>query len=74
MRLMDTLGIALRDIEGDQVDLQLANGHRVSGKELRISGTVEAPSLSNKLPDERKLLESMIDWLEAQIQNGVIDP
>lgn len=74
MRLMDTLGIALRDIEGDQVSLQLANGHKVSGKELKISGSVEVSMLTNKLPDEKELLDEMIAWLTAQINNGVVDP
>ena len=72
--LMDTLGIALRDMEGDQVSLELANGHTVSGKELKISGSVETRLYSNKLPDERVLIDNMIDWLKAQIVNGVVDP
>lgn len=74
VRLMDTLGMALRDIEGDQVSLQLANGHRVSGKELKISGSVEVSTLSNRLPDETVLIDQMIAWLTAQIENGVVDP
>lgn len=74
VHLMDTLGVALRDAEGDQVELRLADGSRVTGKELRITGKVETPTLANRLPDERKLLESMVDWLQAQIDNAVIDP
>lgn len=74
VKLMDTLGMALRDIEGDQVSLELANGHRVSGKELKISGTVEVSTLTNKLPDETVLLQQMVAWLTAQIENGVVDP
>lgn len=74
VKLMDSLGIALRDIEGDHVSLELANGHKVSGNELKISGTVDVPVLSNKLPDEKLLLTEMVAWLTAQIQNGVVDP
>lgn len=74
VKLMDTLGVALRDVEGDQVSLELANGHKVSGNELKISGAVEAPVLKNKLPDEKQLLREMIAWLTSQIENGVVDP
>lgn len=74
VKLMDALGIALRDIEGDQVSLELANGHKVSGNDLKISGTVDAQLLNNKLPDEKQLLSAMIAWLTAQIENGVVDP
>lgn len=74
VKLMDTLGVALRDIEGDQVSLELENGHRVSGKDLKISGTVDVTPLQHNLPDQDKLWSSMISWLNAQITNGVIDP
>lgn len=73
VKLMDALGVALRDIEGDQVTLQLANGHKVSGKDLKISGSIETTVLDNKLPDEQTLLDQMIIWLREQIANGVID-
>ena len=73
IQLMDTLGIALRDIDGDQVDLKLANGHKVSGSELKISGNVEVSLLSNHIPDESLLFDAMIDWLSQQISNGVVD-
>ncbi len=73
IKLMDTLGVALRDIEGDQVSLVLANGNRVSGRELKIGGSVGTDLLQNGLPDENKLLTEMIAWLTLQIQNGVVD-
>ncbi|GAB1382603.1 hypothetical protein MASR1M50_09220 [Burkholderiales bacterium] len=72
--LMDTLGVALRDVEGDSVSLELADGNTVSGKELKISGQVEAPSLNNRLPDESVLWDNMVTWLKDQLENGTIDP
>jgi hypothetical protein len=74
VKLMDNLGIGLRDIEGDQVTLQLADGHKVSGSELKISGTISVPGSSNGLPDEDKAWEALADWLAGQIRNGVVDP
>jgi hypothetical protein len=41
MQLMDTLGVALRDIEGDQVALKLADGTKVAGSELKISAKLD---------------------------------
>ncbi len=74
MRLMDKLGVALRDIEGDQVDLELADGSRVKGSELKISALIDFPVLAHNLPDEDPLWEEMSRWLLAQIANGVVDP
>lgn len=74
VKLMDTLGLALRDIEGDQVSLELADGNKVEGKELKISGSVEVNVLQHNLPDESKLYEAMVGWLTSQLQNGTVDP
>lgn len=74
MKLMDKLGVALRDIEGDQVDLELADGSRVTGKELKISAPLDFPVLAHNLPDEEPLWDEMSKWLLAQIANGVVDP
>lgn len=74
MKLMDTLGVALRDIEGDQVTLMLENGLKVTGKDLKITGSIEVELMTNNLPDEDKLYKEMIAWLQSQITNGIIDP
>lgn len=72
--LMDTLGVSLRDVESDQVVLELEDGNTVKGQELRISSNIDIPVLANKLPDEQKLWDGMVSWLTAQVQNGVVDP
>ncbi|MEG0920639.1 MAG: hypothetical protein RSD57_18435 [Comamonas sp.] len=72
--LMDTLGLALRDIEGDQVSLELANGFTVTGQELKISGEISVTSLTNGLPNEVGLYSGMTNWLMHQIKDGVVDP
>ncbi|HLP98186.1 MAG TPA: hypothetical protein VK149_07055 [Sideroxyarcus sp.] len=74
IKLMDNLGIGLRDIEGENVALELADGHKVSGSELKISGSVEVAVNSNGLPDEDSVWNKMTDWLSGQITNGVVDP
>ena len=72
--LMDNLGIGLRDIEGDQVTLELADGHRVSGKELRVSGSISTPLNAVGQPDEDNVWDALVYWLGNQIKNGVVDP
>ncbi len=74
VKLMDNLGIGLRDIEGENVSLQLADGHKVSGTELKISGNIDVAINSNGLPDEDDVWNKMTDWLKSQIINGVVDP
>lgn len=74
MQLMDKLGVALRDIEGDQVDLVLANGTKVKGSELKVSAQLDFPVLAHGLPDEEPLWQEMSSWLMAQLTNGVVDP
>lgn len=74
VQLMDTLGVALRDVEGNQVSLQLQNGHRVSGNELKIAGSIEVELTPEKIPYTDKILEQMVSWFSSQIMNGVIDP
>lgn len=74
VKLMDNLGIGLRDIEGENVSLQLADGHKVSGNELKISGNIDVAVNSDGLPDEDDVWNKMTDWLKSQITNGVVDP
>lgn len=74
VKLMDKLGIALRDIEGDRVSLQLANGHRVSGKDLKISSPLEVDiDIASRIPKDEELFVKMVSWLRSQLDNGVVD-
>ena len=74
IQLMDNLGIGLRDIEGDQVTLQLANGHKVSGKDLKISGNISIASDAAGQPDKEQVWVELTSWLASQVKNGVVDP
>lgn len=74
VKFMDTLGVALRDTEGDQVSLELEDGNRISGNDLKISGTVTATLGQNNLFDDQDVLKEISAWLRSQINNGVVDP
>ena len=74
IKLMDNLAIGLRDIEGDQVSLLLENGHRVSGSDLKVAGSVSVQANVNGSPDEDDMWIELSAWLYDQIKNGVVDP
>ena len=69
--LLDDLALALRDLDENQVCLELVDGTRIVGNELKISGKVEA-LVSTGLLDEGDLYSSMREWLETLIRDGVI--
>ena len=72
--LMNKIAIAARDMDDIDVSLQLANGHKVSGQELRISGAIEAQLTADGRIDEQVLFDLMVAWLSKQLSDGVIDP
>ena len=74
MCLMDSLGLALRDKDQDEIRLELGDGSVVRGKELKISTEMDVEILRNGLPDEDKLWASMAQWLLGVISNGIVDP
>jgi len=74
IRLMDSLAIGLRDMEGDQVSLQLADGHRVSGADLKITGSLVLKADASGVIEEEDAWTELSAWLLAQIKQGVVDP
>jgi len=73
MRLLDDLGIALRDIDEDQARLRLADGSVVHGKELKIMTHVET-TMTRGLLDESTLYDGMRSWVRSLIANGNVEP
>jgi len=73
MRLLDDLGIALRDIDEDQARLRLEDGSVVQGTELKIMSHVET-TMTKGLLDEATLYEGMRKWVRNLIESGAVDP
>jgi len=71
VRLMDNLGIALRDQEENTVALQLADGTTVSGNDLKISSTIPLRSVDG-VPNIDAFYADMTTWLGELIRNKVI--
>lgn len=74
IKLLDNLGIALRDIDEDQAKLELSDGSVVQGRDLRISSNLEIKISEKGLPEEDDIFNEMGSWLQEQIKNGVISP
>lgn len=74
VKLLDNLGIALRDIDDNDARLQLKDGSIVKGQELRISSDIEFEIDERGLPKQKPLFETMTTWLKEQIRNGVVPP
>jgi hypothetical protein len=74
VKLLDNLGIALRDIDEEHAKLKLGDGSVVQGKDLRISSDLEVKVNEKGLPDEDDIFNEMCSWLKEQIKNGVIAP
>jgi hypothetical protein len=74
IKLLDNLGIALRDIDEDQTKLLLGDNSVVYGKDLKISSAIEIAVDDKGLPKEDDLYSEMHSWLHEQLKNGIISP
>ncbi len=74
IKLLDDLGILLRDHDEDEVKLELSDGSVVKGKNLIISSSIEINLNEKGLPNENEIFSEMCDWLNTQIKNGIIAP
>lgn len=70
-KLMDNLAIALRDQEEESVELELEDGTRVKGKDLKISGSLGL-TLLDGAPDVGAFHSDMVQWLTTQLHTGMV--
>ncbi|MGF6504704.1 hypothetical protein [Paraburkholderia sp. 32] len=71
MKLIDDLAIAFRDQDEDSVALELADGFKVKGSELKISHPLTMASVGG-VPQEDDFYADMVAWLSSLIKNGVV--
>lgn len=70
-KLMDNLSIALRNQDEESVELTLADGSTVKGKELKISNNLEA-KISNGIIQTSALYDDMAAWVAKLIKDGMV--
>jgi hypothetical protein len=71
IKLIDDLAIALRDQDEDSVALELADGTKVKGSDLKISSPLTMKSVGG-VPQEEGFYEDMVAWLTSLITNGMV--
>jgi hypothetical protein len=70
--LLNDIAVQLRHQEPDEVTINLKNGAKLTGEELKISGPVSVKTYGG-LVDPEDLFPRMREWLEQQFKDGVIE-
>jgi hypothetical protein len=70
--VLDTIASSLRDLDNDSVRVELKNGGVITGKELKLSDSLNV-QVHEGLLSEDDLYLKMFKWLSANILNGEID-
>lgn len=71
-QILDTLATSLRNIDDDDLTIELEGGGTIKGKELRLSGNINT-QYNNGLMDENHLYLEMHRWLFSKIQSGEVE-
>lgn len=72
IKLLDNIGIALRDVDATETKLELADGSTVKGKDLRIGSRVEVETSAQGIIDEPDMYTQLRAWVLHLIQNDLI--
>lgn len=70
--LLNDIAVQLRHQEPEDVSIELKNGAKLTGDELKVSGPVSVTAYGG-LVDPEDLFPRMRDWLASQIEDGVIE-
>jgi hypothetical protein len=71
-QLLNDIAIQLRNQEPEDVQIDLKNGAKLKGEELKVSGQISVKAYGG-LVDPEDLFPRMRDWLHKQFEDGVID-
>lgn len=72
-RLLDNIALAMRNVDEDDVVINLVGGGKVKGKELKVSAPFSVPARDG-IPNPDILFEKMQKWLVQQLDNKTIEP
>lgn len=71
-KVLDTLATSLRNLDDDDITINLQGGGTIKGKDMRLSGNVRV-QYNNGLIDENDLYLQMHKWLISKIHSGDIE-
>jgi len=67
---LDQVAISLRHAEPEDVEVELSDGGKIKGNDLRLSAKLRVEANNGRV-DRQQLCEQMTDWLRQQIDRGV---
>lgn len=70
--VLNDIALKLRHQEDEDVTITLKNGVTLSGSDIRVSGPVSVLTYGG-LIDPEDLFPKMRDWLQEQIEVGIVD-
>ena len=62
-KAIDNIASSLRNMDGADYELELLNGGKIKGDDIKINSSFNIKQLSNGLIDENELFKKMNDWL-----------
>jgi hypothetical protein len=69
---LNDIAVQLRHQEPEDIQIQLQGGAKLSGEELKLSGSVSVLTYGG-LVDLEDLFPRMRDWLKEQLELGIVD-
>lgn len=70
--LLDDIARQLRHQESEDVSIQLKNGVKLDGDELRVTGPISVKAYGG-LVDPEDLFPKMRDWLTEKLEDGIVE-
>lgn len=70
-RILDTLATSLRNLDDEDISINLQGGGVIKGSDLKLSGKVNV-QYNNGLIDENDLYLQMHKWLASKVQTGEV--
>lgn len=70
-RVLDTLATSLRNLDDEDISINLQGGGVIKGSDLKLSGKINV-QYNNGLIDENDLYLQMHKWLASKVQTGEV--
>lgn len=69
-QILDNIATSLRHVDEADIHIELEGGGVIKGGDLRLSGPISVPKLTNGLLDEGVLYHKMHGWLAGKLRSG----
>lgn len=69
-QILDNIATSLRHVDEADIRIELEGGGIIKGGDLKLSGTISVPKLTNGLLDEGVLYHKMHGWLSSKLRSG----